>query len=85
MSSRLKSAENRGQWIIEQIFGELIQDNGYLLMPEDWRDLIDANPDDTVWKRRTICDYIAGMTDSYCTEFYEKISGRAAPSIQKQH
>jgi len=86
MSSRLKSAENRGQWIIEQIFKELIDDDeGYLLMPEDWRSLIDANPDDTQWKWRTICDYIAGMTDAYCIEFYERILGRAAPSIQKQH
>lgn len=86
MSSRLKSAENRGQWIVEQIFKELIDDDdGYLLLPEDWRSLIEANPDDTSWKRRTICDYIAGMTDAYCTEFYERILGRAAPSIQKQH
>jgi len=85
MSSRLKSTENRGRWIVEQIFKELIDDEGYLLMPEDWRLLVDANADDTAWKRRTICDYIAGMTDAYCTEFYERILGRAAPSIQKQH
>ena len=85
MSSRLKSAENRGQWVIEQIFRELIDDDGYLLMPEDWRLLVEANPGDTAWKRRTICDYIAGMTDAYCLEFYERILGRAAPSIQKQH
>ncbi|SIO56145.1 dGTPase [Bradyrhizobium erythrophlei] len=85
MSSRLKSAENRGQWVIEQIFGELKDDGGYLLMPEDWRLLIEANPGDTAWKQRSICDYIAGMTDAYCLEFYERILGRAAPSIQKQH
>ncbi|WP_396604506.1 dGTP triphosphohydrolase [Bradyrhizobium sp. YCK136] len=85
MSSRLKSAENRGRWVIEQIFGELKDDGGYLLMPEDWRVLIEANPGDTAWKQRCICDYIAGMTDSYCLEFYERILGRAAPSIQKQH
>lgn len=85
MSSRLKSAENRGQWVIEQIFGELKDDGGYLLMPEDWRLLIEANPGDTGWKQRCISDYIAGMTDAYCLEFYERILGRAAPSIQKQH
>jgi dGTPase len=48
-------------------------------------DLIELNPDDTSWKLRTISDYIAGMTDAYCIEFYERILGRAAPSIQKQH
>ena len=85
MSSRLKSAENRGQWIVEQIFKELTDPDGYLLMPEDWRLLVDANADDAAWKRRTICDYIAGMTDAYCAEFYERILWRAAPSIQKQH
>ncbi len=85
MSSRLKSAENRGQSVIEQIFQELKEDDGYLLMPEDWRALIEAKPGDTEWKRRAICDYIAGMTDAYCIEFYERILGRSAPSIQKPH
>lgn len=85
MSSRLKSAENRGRSIIAQIFKELTHDGGHLLMPEDWRLLIDQNPGDTAWKMRAICDYIAGMTDSYCIEFYDRILGRSAPSIQKQH
>jgi dGTPase len=85
MSSRLKSAENRGQWIVQQIFSELVDDDGYLLMPEDWRVLVEARDDDTEWKYRMISDYIAGMTDAYCLEFYERILGRTAPSIQKQH
>ncbi len=85
MSSRLKSAENRGQSVVEQIFRELKADDGYLLMPEDWRALVEAKPGDTEWKRRAICDYIAGMTDAYCIEFYERILGRSAPSIQKPH
>jgi dGTPase len=84
MSSGLKSAENRGKWIIEQIFKELVADNGYLLMPEDWRYLVDAKKGDTRWKRRMICDFVAGMTDAYCIEFYERILGRSAPSIQKR-
>jgi dGTPase len=85
MSSRLKSAENRGQWIVQQIYKELIADEGYLLMPEDWRTLVEATDDDTGWKRRMISDYIAGMTDAYCLEFCDRILGRAAPSVQKQH
>src|SRR3954464_4997690 len=64
MSSRLKSAENRGRSIIAQIFKELKQADGYLLMPEDWRLLVELNPGDTDWKMRAICDYVAGMTDS---------------------
>jgi dGTPase len=85
MSSRLKSAENRGQWIVQQIYGELTATNGYLLMPEDWRALVEATNDDSAWKRRMICDYIAGMTDAYCLGFYDRILGRAAPSVQIQH
>jgi dGTPase len=84
MSSRLKSAENRGKWIVEQIFKELVEDNGYLLMPEDWRLLVELREGDTRWKRRMICDFVAGMTDAYCIEYYERILGRAAPSIQKE-
>jgi dGTPase len=44
MSSRLKSAENRGRFIVAQIFKELREDDGYLLMPEDWRFLVEAIP-----------------------------------------
>ena len=64
---------------------ELQGNGGYLLMPEDWRNLIEANDDNDDWKARTICDYIAGMTDSYCVEYYERILGRAGPSIQKKY
>ncbi len=85
MSPRLKSAENRGRQVIAEIFEELSKDEGYLLMPDDWRRLVEANPDDSEWKNRMICDYIAGMTDAYCVEFYERILGRAAPSIQKHY
>jgi hypothetical protein len=74
MSSRLKSAENRRQWVIEQIFGELKDDGGYLLMPEDWRLLIEANPGDTAWKQRSICDYIAGMTVLTASSFMSAFS-----------
>lgn len=85
MSSALKAAEHRGQWIVERIFTELQEDGGYLLMPDDWRQLIEADDDNNSWKARTICDYIAGMTDSYCIEYYERILGRAGPSIQKRY
>jgi dGTPase len=84
MSSPLKSSEHRGRWIVRRIFGELVSDGGHLLMPADWRSLIDAKPDDNSWKYRTICDYIAGMTDRYCVEYYERILGLMAPSIQKR-
>jgi dGTPase len=84
MSPRLKSAENRGKWIVEQIYKELTEDNGYLLMPDDWRSLVEAREGDTRWKRRMTCDFIAGMTDAYCIEYYERILGRAGPSIQKE-
>jgi dGTPase len=84
MSPRLKVTEHRGKKIITEIFNTLDSDGGYLLMPIDWSSLY-LNVRGKQQKRRVICDFIAGMTDRYCVEFYERITGSAPPSIHKPH
>lgn len=41
---------------------------------EQYSDLSDNNKD--LFQQRLICDYIAGMMESYAITIYEKYSGR---------
>jgi dGTPase len=85
MSPRLKIAESRGRDIIKSIFKSLMDtEDGRRLLPDDWR-IIYFGRDGTPWRRRTVCDFIASMTDRYCVEFYSRLVGIDAPSIHKPY
>jgi dGTPase len=85
MSPRLKIAESRGRDIINAIFKALMDtEDGRRLLPDDWR-IIYFGRDGTPWRRRTVCDFIASMTDRYCVEFYSRLVGIDAPSIHKPY
>ena len=78
-SNRLKMAEHRGTEIINHIFSALITpEQGMKLLPKDWRVVYEFSDS----RHRAVCDFIAGMTDRYCVEFYSKLIGINAPSIQ---
>jgi dGTPase len=83
MSPRLKIAERRGTEIIETIFDTILEtDDGRSLLPDDWRLLYYGRPSPD-WRYRTVCDFIASMTDRYCVEFYARLIGIDAPSIHR--
>ena len=84
-SHRLKMAERRGGAIIKKIFRTLADEReGRRLLPEDWAEIyFGFNSDDL--RKRTICDFIANMTDRYCLEFYSRIVGQNPPSIHKPY
>ncbi|MCA1436953.1 dNTP triphosphohydrolase [Bradyrhizobium sp. BRP20] len=84
MSNRFKMADRRGREIIEHIFKALTQPGGEKLLPHDVRSTFDAYSD-KAWKFRTICDFIASMTDRYCVECYSRLIGINAPSIYKPY
>ena len=82
-SSRLKVAEYRGRQIVKDLFRALDDgNNGSLLLPDDFREWRDAAPND-IEKKRVICDFIAGMTDSYAIEFYARLTSVNPQSIFK--
>jgi len=85
LSPRLKIAEYRGKEIVRKIFNVLSDDNnnGYLLMPQDYVDLYNAAGIKT--KKRIICDFIAGMTDNYCIEFYGRLTSENPETIFKPY
>ncbi|UDF29738.1 UNVERIFIED_ORG: dNTP triphosphohydrolase [Roseateles sp. XES5] len=81
-SSRVKLGEYRGTELVTDIFKALRADKGYLLMPEDVRELY-LNTNDEEIKARTICDYVAGMTDRYAVEFWARLRSDSAESMFK--
>ena len=85
LSPRLKIAESRGSEIIATIFDTLLKtEDGRRLLPEDWR-LVYFGRSGEDWRHRTVCDFIASMTDRYCLEFYSRLVGIDAPSIHKPY
>jgi len=78
-------AERRGGAIIKKIFRTLADEKeGRRLLPEDWADIYFGFTSDEL-RKRTICDFIANMTDRYCLEFYARIVGQNPPSIHKPY
>jgi dGTPase len=82
MSNRFKMVDRRGKEIIGRIFNALSETGGDRLLPEDVRKVLLASKNRT-WQLRTICDFVASMTDRYCAEFYSRLTGNAPPSIYK--
>jgi dGTPase len=75
MSPRMRVVEYRGYDVIRNIFDALHDSkNGHMLLPDDYRELFAAAPAKQ-HKRRVICDFIAGMTDRYAWQFYNRICG----------
>ncbi len=80
-SSRLKVAEFRGFQIVKELFDTLNND-GAMLLPDDFKDWYDATTIDFE-RKRVICDFIAGMTDGYAIEFYGRLKSENPQSIFK--
>lgn len=81
-SSRLKVAENRGYEIVQKIFYKLTSDNGSAYLPSDFQALYRLLRTDAS-KIRLISDFIAGMTDRYALEFYERLFSENPQTIYK--
>jgi len=80
-SPRLKIVEFRGKEIVKYIFDILYEGDNFQLMPSDCRRNFELANDEE--KPRVICDYIAGMTDNYCIEFYGRLNSENAETIFK--
>ena len=82
MSSRLKVAEYRGYQIVKNIFENLSARRGFLLLPDDFRELYQSFKE-VAEQRRVICDFVAGMTDRYAVEFFGRLNSEQHQSIFK--
>jgi dGTPase len=72
-SPRLAVVEHRGKDIVKQLFTAVVQSDGDLL-PTQWKREYSA-ASSRQCKCRVVCDFIAGMTDSYAVEFHDALFG----------
>lgn len=70
----------KANMVIGKIFTTITTDSGWQLMPNDFQLLYNTSRDE-VEKKRIVCDFIAGMTDRYATEFFHRLSNPSAISI----
>lgn len=80
MSPRLKVVEAKGYDIVRGIFDKLAGADGRNLLPDDTRTLFDRCAGEQQ-RKRVICDFVAGMTDRYATEFYSRLTGETHRTI----
>ena len=88
LSPKLKSLEHRGKTIVEEIFDALTPEKNKFgklvkvpeLLPDDYK-IIYMQKADEDHKYRTICDFIACMTDRYALQFYGRINPISPVSV----
>ncbi|WP_213539197.1 dGTP triphosphohydrolase [Nitrosospira sp. NRS527] len=73
-SPRLRLVHFRGYEIVKKIFVALSKTDGESLLPKDFQELHSRAKSEEA-KMRVICDFVAGMTDRYAAEFYERLYG----------
>jgi len=62
----------------DQLF-KLVHD----ILPNDYRELLNAENDPDI-KHRICCDFVAGMTDRFAAEFYERMFSGNIGSIYRK-
>ncbi|WP_245433805.1 dGTP triphosphohydrolase [Methylocystis hirsuta] len=80
-SPGLQVVEYRGKDIVTAIFNAVAGSDGTRLLPDDFRAICRGASE--MVKMRTICDFIAGMTDRYAFEFYGRLYGTNHLTIHK--
>lgn len=90
LSPKLKAQEHRGKWIVRKIFESLRpleydRDLPPALLPDDFKVIYQQKPRDIEHQYRTICDYIACMTDDYAIEFYGRLTSKKPSTIFRPH
>ncbi|TAH40820.1 MAG: dNTP triphosphohydrolase [Bacteroidetes bacterium] len=80
-SPRIKLADIRGNEIVTNIFNKLTSNNGFELLPPDYKIIYNNSQEEN--KLRVICDFISGMTDVFACEFHSKLFSENSVSIFK--
>lgn len=82
-SSRLQVPAYRGSEIVNEIYNSLTTDDGYKLLPRDYKEMYLSIPKKDKYRERIICDFIAGMTDRFAIEFYGRMKSESPETIFK--
>ncbi len=63
----------RGQVMVKKLFGRYMDDPARL--PPSWRALVDMDKGHAIKKARHVADYVAGMTDRFAEQEYQRLFG----------
>ena len=77
----MQVVQYRGRDMITRMFNALKDDRGIHLLPDDFRSICEGASSQV--RTRAICDFIAGMTDRYAFEFYERLFGAERLTVYK--
>lgn len=77
---RVSTLEKKGQLIVGELFKIFLEKDPWTekMLPHDFREILDAG---NVSRERVVCDYIAGMTDSYALRLYSRLTESDIHSI----
>jgi dGTPase len=67
--ANVQQLERRGQRVVSALYDELTQDPEGLIPSNSWNDLKASG----ACTQRQVCDYIAGMTDSYAEKVFHRL------------
>ena len=70
--ARRNVLEEKAKFIVRKLFEKFTGKEGYYLLPDDWREIVDDEGRDTSLMR-VACDYISGMTDDYALKTYSRL------------
>jgi len=73
-SPQLAVVEHRGKDLVKELFSALL-DSGGTLLPREWREAFSVARSKAA-QARTICDYVAGMTDHSAAELHSRLFGK---------
>lgn len=80
-STNVALSEQKGSFIVESLADTLMNKPfGYELLPADIKEVFDSAEDKT-GRARSVCDFIAGMTDQYAMELHSRMIGAKNTSI----
>ena len=68
----VRQIESRGAFIISEVWG-VLHGTSPDLLPGEHYGRWEVAGDDEAARSRALCDYVAGMTDSYITQLYERL------------
>lgn len=87
LNNRLRVTAYRGVEIVSTIFDAIFDEeqNGPDLMPDDFKEIYEGFKEvgDKNMMARTVCDFVASMTDRYAIEFYGRLKSENPETIFK--
>lgn len=74
-SPPVKLIANKADTVLQAIWNKLTQPDGHKLLPAKWQEFVGFFEGEAHLRMRTLCDYVASLTDHACLKFYHKIYG----------